>query len=213
MPSRVLIALGRRVCRDGLRQALATWPEFEVVGETGDGSEVTAIAAKAHPDLVITEATLPGLNGAGVARQVATELSGVRVLVMCAHADWEFVTGAMRAGATACVLTEGGLAELRRALDAVVKGETYMSPAAERIVISSLDRLATDGAIGLSPREGEVLQLLAEGMSTKRIAEALSVSVKTVETHRRQIMEKLGIRSVAGLTKFAIRHGITSVNG
>ncbi len=212
MATRVLLALGSRLCLDGLRQVLAARGDIDIVAETTDGREAVALAEGLRPDIVVVDATLPGLNGAEATRQIVAVAAGVPVIVVSVRADWERVTRAMRAGASGYVLADGGLSELRRAFEAVSGGGTYLSPAAETLLMRSLDRLDRDGAGGLSGREREVLQLLAEGRTTREIAEALSVSVKTVETHRRQIMRKLGIRHVAGLTKFAIRHGITSLD-
>jgi two-component system, NarL family, response regulator NreC len=212
MPTRVLIALGRQVWRDSFRLALTTWA-VEVVGETGDGRDAVSLAAKLRPDVVVVEANLPGLNGPDVVRGVITESPGVSVIVISAHADWELVTRAMKAGASAYVLDDGGLEELKRAFDAVVEGRVYLSPAAEMAVLGSLGRLTQDEAAHLlTPREREVLQLLAEGKPTKEAADILNVSVKTIETHRRQVMRKLGIYSIAGLTKFAIRTRIISLD-
>jgi DNA-binding NarL/FixJ family response regulator len=212
MPTRVLIAVGRQVWRDSLCIALAKWA-IEVVGETGDGREAISLAAQLRPDVVVVEATLPGLNGPDVTRLIVVESPGVPVIVISPHADWEIVARSMRAGASAYVLADGGLDELKRGFDAIAEGRVYMSPAAESAVLGSLDRLGRDSAVNLlTPREREVLQLLADGKPTKEAADILGVSIKTIETHRRQIMKKLGIYSVAGLTKFAIRNRIISLD-
>jgi two-component system response regulator NreC len=213
VPTRVLIALGRHVCLDGLHQALDAWVGVEVVGATGDGREVVALAAELRPDVVVLDSTLPSLNGPDAARLIVSEHPKVAVIVVSINADWELVTRSMKAGASAYVLADGGLAELRRAFDAIAQGALYLSPAAETAVLTSLDRLSQDAAANiLTAREREVLQLIAEGKPTKEAANALGVSVKTIETHRRQIMRKLGIFSIAGLTKFAIRNRLTSLN-
>jgi DNA-binding NarL/FixJ family response regulator len=208
MPTRVLVALGRQVWRDSLHIVLADWA-MEVVAVTGDGRDAVSLAAKLRPDVAIIDAILPGLNGPDVARLIVTESPGVSVIVMSPHADWELVTRAMKAGASAYVLADGGLEELKRAFDAVADGRIYLSPVAESAVLGSLDRPSQDDAANLlTVREREVLQLLADGKPTKEAADILKVSAKTIETHRRQIMKKLGIYSIAGLTKFAIRHRI-----
>lgn len=213
MPTRVLIALGSRVCRDGLRVAISSWPGVEVIADTGDGQEAVALATDLRPNIAIVEPNLPTLNGIDATRRIVSECPGASVIAVSMQADSELVARLMRAGASAYVLADGGLADLRRAVEAVSEGGTYISPAAGMAVLASLNRLSTDeSARLLTAREREVLQLMAEGKPTKRIADLLGVSVKTVETHRRQIMKRLGIYDVAGLTKFAIRHGLTTIN-
>ncbi len=212
MPTRVFIAVGRQVWRDSLRIALSNWG-LDVVATTGDGRDAVSLLTKLRPDVAVIESVLPGLNGADVIRIVRADHPGIAVIAIAPHADWDAVTRSMRAGAAAYVLADGGLDELRKAFDAVAMRRVYMSPSAESVVLSSLDRMDRSvSASILSPREREVLQLMSEGKPTKETAGILKVSVKTVETHRRQLMKKLGIYSVAGLTKFAIRNGLTSVD-
>jgi DNA-binding NarL/FixJ family response regulator len=213
MQTRVLVALGSRLYRDGLGAALASWPGVEVIADTGDGREAVALATELRPNIAIVEPNLPTLNGIDATRRIVSECPGASVIAVSMHADSVLVARLMRAGASAYILADGGLSELRRAIEAVSDGRKYVSPAAGTAVLASLDRLSTDESDRLlTAREREVLQLLAEGKPTKRIADLLGVSAKTVETHRRQIMKRLGIYDVAGLTKFAIRHGLTSLN-
>jgi len=213
MPTRVLIAVGQQVWRDSLHIALSNWDGVEVVAQTGDGREAVSLAIQLRPDIAVVEAMLPGINGPDVARLVAAEKLSVAVIVIASHADWDVVARSMRAGASGYVLAGGGLDELRRAFEAVAEGRIYMSPAAETAVLTSLERLTQDATANiLTPREREVLQLMSEGRATKEIADALDVSAKTIETHRRQLMKKLGIFSVALLTKFAIRNRLTSLD-
>lgn len=213
MPTRVLIAVGHRVWRDSLRIALSDWGGVDVVAQTGDGREAVSLATRLRPDIAVIEAMLPGINGPDVARLVTAEKLGVSVIVIASHADWAVVARSMRAGASGYVLADGGLDELRRAFEAVAEGHIYISPAAETTVLSSLEKLGDDAIADiLTPREREVLQLMSEGKPTKEIAGTLNVSAKTVETHRRQLMKKLGIFSVARLTKFAIRNRLTSLD-
>jgi len=212
MPARVLIAIVSQICRDGLRKALSSWAAIEVVADTGDGRSAVSLAAELRPDLAIVESVLPGLGGVEVTRHLVAEHPGMQVIVISMDADRELIGRAMRAGASGFVLAEGGLAELQRAIGDVLEGKTYLSPSAEAAVIASLGEPTSEPFGTLTSREREVLQLLAEGNSTKKIADVLCVSAKTVETHRRHVMRKLGIHSVAGLTKFAIRHALTSVN-
>ena len=212
MPTRVLLAIGSRTFRDGLRMALSNPATIQVVADTGDGRSAISLAAESRPDLTILEPVLPGLGGVDLTRHLVTEHPGMRVVVISSDADRDLISRSLRAGAAGFVLADGGLVELRRAIDTVQEGKTYLSPSAEAAVIASLGKPTSETFGALSPREREVLQLVAEGKSTKKIADVLCVSTKTVETHRRQVMRKLGIRSIAGLTKFAIRHALTSVN-
>lgn len=161
----------------------------------------------------IVEPILPRLNGEEVTRLIVSECPDTSVIAISTQADRELVTRSTRAGASAYVLADGGIAELLHAFWAVSEGRTYIGPDAEKAMFASLGRLSTDASDSiLTTREREVLRLMAEGKPTKEIANVLNVSVKTVETHRRQIMKRLGIYDVAGLTKFAIRNGITSIN-
>jgi DNA-binding NarL/FixJ family response regulator len=212
LPTRVLIATVNPLFRDGLRKALSGWAAIEVVADTGDGRSAVSLAVELRPRLAIVESVLPGLSGVEVARRLSAERPGTSVIVIATDANRELISWAMQAGASGFVLAEGGLIELQRAIDAVLEGKTYLSPSAEAAVIASLGEPTGETFATLTSREREVLQLLAEGHSTKKIADVMSVSAKTVETHRRQIMRKLGIHSVAGLTKFAIRHALTSVD-
>ncbi len=211
MPRRVVVALVSQIYRDSLKEALAS-RALQVVADVGDGRSAVSIAAELRPKLVIVESVLPELGGVEVTRQVVVACPGVKVILISLDANRELVSRAMRAGASGFVVADGGLDELLRAIDVVLEGRTYLSPSAEAAVIASLGEPVSEAFGTLTTREREVLQLLAEGKSTKKIADVLCVSAKTVETHRRQVMRKLGIHSIAGLTKFAIRHALTSVN-
>jgi DNA-binding NarL/FixJ family response regulator len=171
------------------------------------------LAAEVRPDITILEINLPGLNGIDTTRRLLQTHPSMSVIAISVSADWEAVAGIMEAGASGYVLADGGVEELGVAIENCEKGLVYMSPRAENVVIRSLDRFTSPTRTKiLTHREREVLQTLAEGKSTREAAAALGVSTKTIETHRRRIMEKLGIHSIAGLVKYAIRHGITSVN-
>ncbi len=208
---RIVVILARRVCRDGLRQLLNDRQAGEIVGEADNGRAGVAMVHQLRPDIALLEVNLPDLNGVETTRQLIAECTGVSVIAVSVTADWHLVTGILRAGAHAFVLTDGGIDEIEQAIRAVSEGNVYLSPAVEARVIKTLDRVGEPHSI-LTSREREVLQLIAEGKSTRQIADVLYVSVKTIETHRRQIMTKLGIHSVAGLTKYAIRQGITTVD-
>lgn len=158
---------------------------------------------------------MPGLNGIEATRRILAEVAGVKVIGLTMHSDARFVSAMLQAGASGYLLKDCAFEELARALETVVGGRTYLSPAISQTLVKDYVRhLATPVAPGtekLSPREKEVLQLLAEGQSTKAMAERLQVSPKTVDTHRQQLMRKLGLHSVASLTKYAVREGLTSL--
>ena len=212
MVQKILVVFARRVCRQGLRQFLTTLPGVTVVGEAGDGREAILRSRELRPDIAILEVNLPELNGMEATRHLLAECPGMAVIVVSAVPDFHQVTGTLAAGARAFVLAEGGLQEIEAAVRATADGHVYLSPAVEDRVISSLDRFTAAPISILTAREREVVQLLAEGRSTRAAAAVLGVSAKTIETHRRHVMEKLKIRSVAELTKYAIRNGITSLS-
>jgi len=210
MPTRVLIALGQRMYREGLRDALTARLGIDVVGEAGDGRSAVAMARELSPDLVLLQARLPEMNGAEAMRQLHAENPDLPVIALSTSSDYPLVMRVLKAGARAFVLSSGGLDELENAFRAIKEGRVYLSPSIEARIVQSLDAKTTTAEDILTRREIEVLQLMTEGKSTKRIAEILSVSAKTVETHRLHIMGKLRLYSVAELTKYAIRQGITT---
>lgn len=211
MTQRTLVVLARRVCRQGLSQFLATVSGVSVVGEAEDGHSAVAAARVLRPDVTILEVNLPELNGVETTRQLVTACPGMAVIAVSTTTDWPLVDGALKAGARGFVLTDGGVGEIEAAIRAVADGHVYLSPAVEDRVLTSLGRNSRTPAGVLTPREREVLQLLAEGKSTRQAAEILCVSTKTIETHRMHVMKKLNIHSIAELTKYAIRNGITTV--
>ncbi len=189
----------------------------EVVGEAANGREAIAEATRLHPDVVIIDIAMPELNGVDATRQLRAQMPGIRVIALSMNADRRYVMAMLEAGASGYLLKNAASEELLAALEAVARGDTYLSPAIAGNVVDHAIRGTPGSRLPpsrpLSVREREVLQLLAEGKSSKEIATALNVAVPTVETHRRQIMDKLGLRSVAELTKYAIREGITSAEG
>jgi DNA-binding NarL/FixJ family response regulator len=215
MTVRILIADDHKILREGLRSLLEKQPEFAVVAEAQDGLSAISAAKKHKPDIAILDIGMPDLNGIEVTRRIRSEMAETRVIALSMHADRRFVMGILEAGANGYLLKDSAFAELITAVTAVAKGKMYLSPSiAETVVKNSLeklDRKDEGSSVLLSGREREVLQMIAEGKSTKEIALKLFVSTKTVETHRKQIMDKLNIRTVAGLTKYAIREGLTSL--
>jgi DNA-binding NarL/FixJ family response regulator len=187
---------------------------MEVVGEAGNGREAIQLARELSPDLVIMDVTMPSLNGIDATRIITSSPENIRVIALSMYSDKQFVQGMMQAGASGYLLKDCAFDELVHAVLAVFKGDTYLSPGIAGIVvedyINKLSKSASSASSILTKREREVLQLISEGESTKHIAAKLAISIKTVETHRRQMMGKIGIRTVAGLTKYAIREGLTS---
>jgi two-component system response regulator NreC len=214
MTQTILIADDHRLLREGLR-ALLERDGFQVVAEADNGRSAVRLAKQLQPDIVITDIAMPDLNGIEATRQVRAEAPRSKVLALSMHTESGFVLGILEAGASGYLLKDAAFEELSVAIKAVLKGQIYLSPAITGVVVGqSLGRLgskARSQRAKLSKREQEVLQLIAEGKSTKEIAATLNVSVKTVETHRKQIMDNLDIHSVAGLTKYAVREGLTSL--
>ncbi len=209
-PLRILLADDHTLVRAGIRALLAQMPDVEVVGEAGDGRGALALVKALRPDVLLMDIAMTGMSGLEAAAQVKKECPGVKVIILSMHANEEYVMQALRAGAAGYLLKDAASVELELALKAAVAGQTYLSPAISRQVIEAY--VASVGDIVppdlLTPRQREILQLVAEGKSTKEIAFALEISVKTVETHRAQIMERLEIHDVAGLVKYAMRIGL-----
>jgi DNA-binding NarL/FixJ family response regulator len=185
---------------------------MEVVAETGDGLEALRLIGETKPDLALIDISMPGLNGLEVASRTAREYPATRIVILSMHVNDEFVRRALVSGAAAYLLKSAGRGELEMALLAVVRGDTWLSPGVSRRIAEAYTRgagtPAEDAFEVLTPRQREVLQLIAEGLSTKAIAHRLDLSVKTVETHRTALMERLDIHGVAGLVRYAIRVGI-----
>lgn len=215
-PLRIVLAEDHTLVRAGLRTLLHQLDRVTVVGEAADGREAVELAKAHKPDMILMDISMPGLNGIDATRQVKKELPGVRVVILSMHSSEEHVMQALRAGASGYLLKESAPLELELALQAVGSGETYLSPPISRQVIEGyMQRVADttqDALATLSVRQREILQLVAEGNSSKEIARRLDLSVKTVETHRAQLMDRLQIRDVAGLVRFAIRTGLISAD-
>lgn len=212
---RILLADDHHLVRTGMRALLQSFPNVEVVGETGDGREAIELVQTLAPNIVLMDIAMPGLNGLDATARIVKEFPHTRVIILSMHANEEYVQQALRAGAAGYLLKNAAPEELGLAIQAVTRGETWLSPAISRLVVEEYlgARGETAGPLAqLTPRQREILQLIAEGKTTKQIAAALAVSIKTVETHRTQLMERLGIRDVAGLVRFAIRHGLVRID-
>ena len=234
---KVLLADDHRIVREGLKSLLESQPDLQVVAEASDGRQAVEMARDLAPDVVVMDVAMPLLNGIEATRQLAGDGPGMKIVALSMHSDRRFVSEALKAGASGYVLKDGAFDELITAIRAVTADRVYLSPRVAGVVVEDYVRHlparnghGNGGAAGshpgpeeygsarrsafdaLTPREREVLQLMAEGFATKEVAARLHVSVKTVETHRRQIMEKLDMHSVAELTKYAIREGLTTLD-
>lgn len=213
-PIRVLLVDDHGLVRAGLRALLNGLADVEVVGEAGDGQEALLKVQTADPHVVLMDITMPRLNGFEATARITKQYPHVGVIILSMHANEEYVRESFRAGARGYLLKGADPLELHIALNAVSRGETYLTPTVSSQVVTSFvsGRKPCGSALDqLTSRQREVLQLIAEGQSTKDIAQTLSLSVKTVETHRADIMERLGIHDVPGLVKFAIRSGLITV--
>jgi DNA-binding NarL/FixJ family response regulator len=212
---RILLADDHQIVRDGLRALLEKEQRLEVVGEAKEGRTAVRLAAMLKPSVVLIDVSMPDLNGIEATRQIMAALPTVKVIALSMHSDKRYVGEMLKAGAVGYLLKDLAFEEVTRAINAVLDGQVYLSRGVVGVVVEDYVRHLTEAGTGdtvLTPREREILQLVAEGQSTKEMAAALHVSIKTVETHRRQIMEKLDIHSVAELTKYAVRHGLTSLD-
>jgi two-component system response regulator NreC len=213
MSIKVLLADDHKIVRDGLRALLEKQEGMEVVAEADNGRTTVRLARELRPDVVIIDIGMPDLNGIDATRQIMAEVPGIKVVALSMHSDKRFVAQMFKAGASAYLLKDCAFEELVRGVEAVVSGLTYLSPQiAGPVMDDYVRRLSTTDSSGfsvLTTREREVLQLLAEGKTTRQIAGDLHVSTKTIETHRQQMMSKLNVSSVADLIKYAIREGLT----
>jgi DNA-binding NarL/FixJ family response regulator len=215
MPTKVLLVDDHAIIRQGLSSLLEKQQDIEVVGGVEDGRQAIDSVRRLSPDLVIMDISMPNLNGIDATRKIAEEIGNVKIIALSIHSSKRFVAEMLKAGASGYILKDCLFDELIEAIKTVLGGGIYLSPKITGIVIDDyVQRLSKqsqpNGPI-LSEREREVLQLLAEGKSTKQIALSLHVSAKTIESNRRNIMDKLRINSVAELTKYAIREGLTTL--
>jgi DNA-binding NarL/FixJ family response regulator len=208
---RVLLADDHSLVRAGFRALIKEMQGFEVVGEAEDGSDALRLIEELRPDIALLDISMPRLNGLEVAARASKDHPRTRLIILSMHAQEEYVHRALIAGAAGYLLKNADEGELEQALRAVARGQTWLSPAISRTVVDALargEKLAQGPFEILSTRQREILQLIAEGRSSKEIAQQLNLSVKTVESHRTELMERLGIHGIAGLVRYAIRAGI-----
>ena len=213
MSVRILLADDHGIIRQGLRSLLEKQPDIEVVAEAEDGRKALGLVRELVPDIAIMDITMPNLNGVDATRRIVGEFPEVKIIALSIHSNRRFVADMLKAGASGYILKECLFDELVQAIRTVVAGSIYLSPRITGVVVDDyVERLLTTADLQptvLTEREHEVLQLLAEGKSMKQIALELYVSTKAIEANRRRIMEKLDIHSVAELTKYAVREGLT----
>lgn len=212
---RVLLADDHALVRAGIRRLLESLPDVQVVAETGDGRTALQLIETYEPDVALLDISMPELNGLDTAVRVVREHPLVRVIILSMHASEEYVLRALASGVAGYMLKDAAISELEVAVRAVARGDTYLSPRVSNYVVGDYVRRlgAATYAEPLTPRQREVLQLIAEGRTTKEIAQRLDLSVKTVETHRTQLMQRLDIHDVAGLVRYAIRTGLVASGG
>jgi DNA-binding NarL/FixJ family response regulator len=214
---RILLADDHSLLRAGIRALLEALPDVEVVAEAADGTEALGLIATHAPDIAMLDIAMPKLGGLEVAAQVARDFPRTRVMILSMHVDEEYIRRAIRSGATGYLLKDSATSELEAAVRSVASGGTYLSPAVSTHLVNGYQRhergespaLAADP---LTPRQREVLRMIAEGLTTKAIARVLGISGKTVEAHRTQLMERLNIHEIARLVRYAIRAGLVNAN-
>ena len=215
MSVKILLADDHKIVVDGLATLLEKIPGYEVVARASDGLTAESLARELVPDVAILDISMPGLNGIEATRLILEKNPSVRVIILSMHADGRFIAEALKVGALGYLLKESAFEELAAAIRTVMGGQAFLSAAIVDAVVKDyirhLEHEGTSVFSRLGAREREVLQMLAEGLATKQIAGRLDLSVKTVETYRKQIMEKLDIHSIAELTKYAVREGITTL--
>jgi two-component system response regulator NreC len=214
---RVLIVDDHKIFRDGLRQLIEKETGMEVVAEAENGRVALKLAEKLKPNVIIMDITMPDMNGIEATRRIIGGKTDIKVIALSMQSDRRFVLGMLEAGASGYLLKDCAFGELANAIRQVSAGKTYLSPNIADVVVKGyLNKMHDPSPAGnalLTSREREVLQLLAEGLTAKEIGTRLFLSIKTVETHRRNIMDKLKLRSIAQLTKYAIREGLVALDG
>ena len=215
MSIKVLVADDHTMVREGLRSLLNAKPDIEVVAEADNGRRALELVHEVMPDVVIMDVTMPDVNGIETTHQLSAEFPDVKVIALSMHADHRLVAGMLDAGASGYLLKDCAFEELENAIRTVVANQTYLSPKITRDIIEYHVRkspLTQSSAFSvLTAKERQILQLLAEGKNTKQMAACFNISIKTVEAHRKHIMQKLNIHTISGLTKYAVREGLTNI--
>jgi DNA-binding NarL/FixJ family response regulator len=215
MGIKIILADDHQIVRQGLRTLLEKEADMQVVAEAEDGRSAVRLIREVPADVIIMDVAMPDLNGIEATRQIISEFPKMKVIALSMYADRRFVVNMLKAGASGYLLKDCAFEELARSIRLVLANKTYLSPGVTDVVVKDFVHGSSDANASvfsvLSAREREVLQLMAEGRTTNQIAGNLHVSVKTIETHRQQVMNKLKIHSVAELTKYAIREGLTSL--
>jgi len=209
----VLLAEDHTIVRKGLRSILDSAPGIKVVGEAEDGRAALQAARQLHPDVVLMDVTMPGLNGLEATRQIKQELPDIKILILTVHTNEKYILQVLRAGASGYLVKQAAVEELTSAIEAVHRGDSFLSPSISKKVVEAYvgqgASVATqDSYEKLTPREREVLQLIAEGHSSREISEILHISIKTVGVHRTNLMTKLDLHNAAELTQYAVRKGV-----
>ena len=212
-PVRVVLADDHAVVRAGIRAMLESLDGIEIVGQATNGREAVTMVEQHHPDVLLCDISMPGMNGLETTTRVVKEFPNVRVIILSMHTSEEYVWQALKAGATGYLLKDSEPSELDVAITAVLNGTTYLTPSVSKQVVETyMQRLGNESnrADVLTPRQREILQLIAEGKALKQIAQQLTLSVKTVESHRTLLMDRLDIHDTAGLVRYAMRRGMIS---
>jgi len=216
MTIRIILADDHKITRDGLKALLENQKNMTVIGEAENGRKAVRLALELQPDVIVMDINMPELNGIEATRQIKAELPEAKIIALSMYSDKRYVVGMLKAGVSGYLLKNCAFDELVAAISAVMNNQNYMSPKIADTVMKDyaniLESSDTSPAAQLTAREREVLQLIAEGLKTKDIATRIHVSIKTVETHRQQMMRKLNAKSVAELTKIALREGLTSLD-
>jgi DNA-binding NarL/FixJ family response regulator len=214
-PIRVLLADDHTILRAGLRALLGNLPALEIVGEASSGEEALVLIEALRPDVLLCDISMPGQSGLEVAERVARDFPATRTIILSMHSEKQYAVRALQAGAVGYLLKDAGIAELELALRATTSGGLYLSPAISKHIVSDYTQMhsvRTEDADPLTSRQREVLKLIAEGLTTKAIARRLDISPKTADTHRTQLMERLGIHDIAGLVRYAIKVGLVQTD-
>jgi DNA-binding NarL/FixJ family response regulator len=212
---RILLADDHTLMRRGLRLIIEQQPDLAVVGEAEDGRQAVSLAASLKPEVAVLDIGMPNLNGIEAAKQITDGKSGAAIIILSMHADETYILRALKAGARGYLLKDSAESDLVRAIRSVAEGKSFFSPAVSKVLledyVKKLQRAGSEDSYDLlTPREREILQLIAEGKSNKDVANLLNLSVYTVETHRANLMDKLKLKSVPELTLYAVRKGIIS---